>query len=69
MKPVSGEFKLKGDTVYIGLKAIARRMGVSPSTIRRWHKKHGFPMHKIRADEAAKLAAERSKTQTPQKHH
>ena len=34
---------------YYGLKAIARRMGVSVSTIRRWHKKHGFPMTKVRA--------------------
>jgi len=33
--------------VYFGLKAIAKRMGVSVSTIRRWHKKRGFPMVKV----------------------
>ncbi len=34
---------------YYGLKAIAKRMGVSVSTIRRWIKKRGFPASKVRA--------------------
>ena len=34
---------------YYGLKAIAARMGVSASTIRRWIKKRGFPASKVHA--------------------
>lgn len=35
------------DKIYVGLKAIAKRMGVSVSTLRLWHKKYGFPMFKV----------------------
>lgn len=48
--------------IYRGLRAIAKRMGVSPSTILRWHKELGFPMQKISAEEAAKLKAEGTDT-------
>ena len=34
---------------YYGLKALATRMGVSVSTIRRWIKKRGFPASKVHA--------------------
>lgn len=34
-------------TELLGLKAISKFMGVSVSTIRRWHKKYGLPLQKV----------------------
>ena len=35
------------DKVFVGLKAIAKRMKVSPSTILRWRRERGFPMYRV----------------------
>ena len=35
------------DKVYVGLKAIAKRMGVRPTDVLCWHKECGFPISKV----------------------
>jgi len=52
----------------IGLKAIAKYMGVSVSTIRRWHKKLGLPLVKIDRKTAKRLAELNSKIRDEEIH-
>ena len=35
------------DTLYEGLKQIASYIGHSTDTVRRWHRKHGFPLVRL----------------------
>ena len=52
----------------MGLKAIAKYMGVSVSTIRRWHKKLGFPLVKTDRKTIKRLAELNNKIREEEIH-